>query len=265
MIQLLKIGSDPEFFIVDDKNNPIGSYVFFDGTKEEPEEMDNGFGILKDNLLVEGNIPPSASKEEFVDNMEFLKELIQSVLTPQKAILHSADVMEFDPMWINTPDGQYFGCSQFKSAYAKKNFDTPTLRNNKRQAGFHIHISYTINDKCDIFKREMNGLIAKAMDCFLGMPSDEILFSEERRGSYGVLGAYRDTSYGLEYRSLGGFFTASEYLPWVYDQTIKAIDFCKSIENLELLRTLTSANNKNYEKLNISLAKQIPVKIQIPV
>ena len=109
----------------------------------------------------------------------------------------------------------------------------------------------------------MNSLIAKAMDCFLGMPSDEVLFSEERRGSYGVLGAYRDTSYGLEYRSLGGYFTASKYLPWVYDQTIKAINFCKSMENLKLLQTISSAHNNNYEILNISLAEQIPVKTKI--
>lgn len=263
MIKLDKIGSDPEFFIVDREDSPVGAFLFFEGTKHNPQDVGNGFAILKDNLLVEGNIPPASTRQEFIDNMEMLKALINSVLKPQKARIMSLDVMKYHEMWINTPDGLDFGCSQFKEAYSMKTLQTPMLEGCGRSAGFHIHISYKTEDGFPFSKIELNGLIAKAMDYFIGLPSDQIFYSKERRSAYGILGAFRDTQYGIEYRSLGGFFTKKQYLGWVYDQTVKAIEFCSDLSNLKLLKEVKEAKIENYEKLGINLGIQIPEKITV--
>ena len=127
----------------------------------------------------------------------------------------------------------------------------------------HVHVSYKMDKSCPVSKIEMNGLLTKAMDYFLGLPSDQVFYSKERRSAYGVLGAYRDTAYGFEYRSLGGFFTKKQYLGWIYDQTVKAVQFCSRIENLELLRNIHEAKIENYEKIGINLEEQIPEKIKV--
>lgn len=259
MIKLDKIGSDPEFGIVDSIGQPLPSFLFFDGTKKTPELMGNGFAVLKDNLLVEGNIPACATKEKFIDSMKFLKSLIEVPLKEEDLEILSEDLIEYNPIWINTPDGQEFGCSDFKSAYKRNNIRTPHLTTDIRQVGFHIHVSFDIIDKRFSRKKYANYL-TKAMDYFVGIPSDQILYSKERRESYGALGSYRNTPYGFEYRSLGGYFTKDHYLEWVYDQTVKAIQFCSVLTNLEKLDKVTDPSIENYKLLNINLGAQVPVK-----
>lgn len=261
IIKFKTIGSDPEFGIIDGNNNPLPSFIFFDGTKDKPKKMGGDFAILKDNLLVEGNIPACETKEEFVDAMKFLKDLIQIPLTTENLKVASEDILEYNEMWINTPDGQEFGCSKFKAAYRKRELDTPILNGLKRPIGFHIHIGYEVLDK-SFNRKELNNLIAKAMDLFVGMPSDEIKYTPERRANYGALGSYRDTSYGMEYRSLGGYFTQDKYLPWVYEQTVKAIEFCGIEKNLELLESFAVASKDNYDIANININEQIPQLIK---
>lgn len=264
IISLDKVGSDPEFFITDHEDKPIASFLFFEGTKDDPQDVGNGFKILKDNLLVEGNIPPANNRQEFIDNMEMLKSLISAVINPQKAKLIANDMMKYDDMWINTLDGQSFGCSVFIDSYTGKIIQTPILRNDNRTAGFHIHISYNkLQKKLPMKTNELNRLIGKAMDYFIGIPSDKIFSTPERRNNYGVFGAIRYTPYGLEYRSLGGFFTQKKYLGWVYDQTEKAIEYCSDLENLEKLTTITSASEDNYAFLGINIEQQVPELIKV--
>lgn len=263
MIKFNKIGSDPEFFLVDKEGNPVPSFLFIEGSKHDPQVMEPGFSVLRDNLLAEGNIPPVDNKEEFIDNMKTLKRIINILASSGDAKITYADIMKYHPMWINTPDGQEFGCSMYMNAWTGKEVQTPMLEGDTRSAGMHIHISYDIVDKnCGINKTEFNRLIAKAMDYFVGIPSDQIFYSGERRKFYGALGSYRNTNYGgVEYRSLGGFFTQDKYLGWIYDQTMKAIDYCKEIHNIELLREIHSPDVKNYEILGINLEEQL-IKIK---
>jgi len=55
---------------------------------------------------------------------------------------------------------------------------------------------------------------------------------QRRFENYGGLGQYRETSYGLELRSLGGFFVDEKYLSWVFDQLEKAIGFIQFEQNI---------------------------------
>ena len=79
MITNITVGSDPEFFIIqkyEDAEFPIPAYEIIPGTKSDPIDFGNGFKVLIDNVLVEGNIPPANTREEFVNNMRMLKSII---------------------------------------------------------------------------------------------------------------------------------------------------------------------------------------------
>ena len=110
----------------------------------------------------------------------------------------------------------------------------------------------------------MNQYIAKAYDYFVTYPSRLHHYDEFRAKYYGMFGVFRDTSYGIEARALGGFFTDDKYLEWVYNQTIKTIEFCSNQDNLLALDNITEPEMgnedlmfNNYSALGIELNNQL--------
>lgn len=97
----------------------------------------------------------------------------------------------------------------------------------------------------------MNGAIARAFDYFVVYPARLHHNDEFRAKYYGIYGSYRDTSYGLEVRSLGGYFSKDKFLGWIYDNTIKMLEFCSSLENIEKLKKVDSL----YETVDSKLIK----------
>ena len=260
MIKFDKIGSDPEFGVIKD-GQMLPSYMFINGKKNEPEEIENGFFLQKDNLLLEGNIPPSSSKGEFIESMKFLKMLANTIVSQKGAELICGDLFEYDDEFIQTEDGQTFGCSGADHTYSQMSHRTPKLRGNKRPVGGHIHLGYEIvTDKYD--HEDLNYALAKAWDYFVTMPSDKVLYTKERRESYGITGGFRHTRYGLEFRSLGGHFMKDEYLEWIYNQTMKVVDFVSIESNYKKLLLVKSCDEKYYKLLNINLDEQIPSTVK---
>jgi hypothetical protein len=256
MIKFQTIGSDPEFVIRKGRSY-LPSFMFTDGTKKEPEDFGNGYKILKDNLTIEGNIPPASSKEEFISNFKRLKAIISERVAAQKAVLVEADLVTFAPKYIFTPDGQEFGCSSYEDPYLDMTLPSPALVGYSRSCGMHIHVGYDIiSDKYT--QEQYNNAIAKAWDFFVTIPSDKILFTPERRNKYGKYGSYRHTSYGGEFRSLGGYFAKDEFLPWIYDQTMKVIEFVANEDNFLKLQQVESADEMYYDFLEININEQIP-------
>ena len=105
MIKFKTIGSDPEFCIVKGRTN-IPSFMITDGTKKNPEDFGGGYKILKDNLTVEGNIPPAFNKEEFIENMKTLKQIINDRAAIIGAKIKETDLEAYAPKYIFSPDGQ---------------------------------------------------------------------------------------------------------------------------------------------------------------
>jgi len=101
MIKFDTIGSDPEFLIHNGEEF-LPSFMFIKGTKKNPENKGNGFAILKDNLLIEGNIPPARERDEFIGYMTLLKELINDVLEVSGAKLFEDDIAAFEDKYIFT-------------------------------------------------------------------------------------------------------------------------------------------------------------------
>lgn len=256
IIEFQTIGADPEFGIKKDGIS-LPSYMFIDSEKGNPKKIAKGFGVVKDNLLIEGNIPPAKTKQGFVENMSMLVHLISVILSKSNANLYFEDIITYAKEFIDTPDGQSFGCSSYVDAWGLQVKQSPSLRGNNRPIGGHIHIGYKILDE-NYSQKDLNPALARAFDYFLSLPADTVKYCKERRENYGSLGSFRDTKYGFEYRSLGGFFMNMEYLGWVYDQSMKAIEYISDPENLEKIMAITEPLYEHYDTLGISLVNQIP-------
>jgi len=191
--------------------------------------------------------------------MKTIKRLINERIEGSGAKILSADTALYSDDFIMSQDGQEFGCSSYVDVYQEESLPSPQLEGNIRPCGCHIHIGYNIESnplKLDDY--QINIAIGKAMDYFVGIPSDKIHYSKYRRNNYGKFGSIRMTAYGLEYRSLGGYFTNDEFLAWQFQQTKKAVEFVSNIDNYEKLSILTCADEKFYDFLEINLDEQIP-------
>lgn len=132
----ITIGADPEFFIVDKRGEAFPATSLFNGTKDSPENVGGGFALVKDNVLIEGNIPPANNEEEYIHNMKTLKAMINEVLEIAGLELHAADSMTYKPRFLKHPEAMEFGCSAFKNAWQIGSFAADNMsRFNKRVAG----------------------------------------------------------------------------------------------------------------------------------
>lgn len=99
----------------------------------------------------------------------------------------------------------------------------------------HIHIGLDEDHLTESFKQA----VIRACDMFVTLPAIEITGMNYRTSNlYGILGAMRLKSYGVEFRSLGGTFFNPKYFAWIYDNVEKAINF--AVENEDLLVNLPS-------------------------
>lgn len=87
------IGSDIEWFIKNEKGEVVSAEGLIKGTKSEPfcfNPANKGFSTSLDNVLYEGNIPPTNNKQEFIDNIDYLKNYMNSSLPNGYSIYESA-------------------------------------------------------------------------------------------------------------------------------------------------------------------------------
>ena len=239
------IGSDPEAFIVNDISGLVVSAKrFTDGTKNEPEIIDtvydgNGkdrgnWALLNDNILIEGNVPPAKDVVEFVNHMTTLWNMMNNRALTRNAHLHNSDCETISEALLQTDEAKEFGCSSFRDAWNENvEIETPQLNGNYRPAGCHIHLG--LDNVSDSLKMA----IVRAFDMFVTLPAIDITGMNYRTSNlYGILGACRIKSYGVECRSLGGTFFNPKYFAWIYDNVKKAINF--AVENEDLLVNLPS-------------------------
>ena len=107
-------GSDPELFLVNTKTKRIVSAIDkIPGYKEEPykEGLPEGFGLQTDNILAEFNIPPVTQESEFIDAIEFMKNVIRDkakAIDPNFDILCQASA-KATPKELRHPQAKEFG------------------------------------------------------------------------------------------------------------------------------------------------------------
>lgn len=232
------LGSDPEAFVVNDTTKrAVSSKRFTEGTKDQPEELGGGYALLNDNILIEGNVPPGRNREEFIANMTQLHAFMSERAAMRLAHIENHDCMAIDDVLMQTDEAKEFGCSSFRDAWNELiEIETPQLNGNQRPAGCHLHIG--IEGLTDYEKMA----IVRSMDIFLTIPSIEMSGQSYRTSNlYGLLGANRIKSYGVEHRSLGGFFFKPEYFGWIYDRTVLAVDYAeKNTERINDFPNITT-------------------------
>ena len=220
------IGSDPEMFIKDKTGKIRSGIGIFNGTKDKPIDIGNGCAIQEDNILVEFNIPPTNNLSNFLDSISYSKEYIKTLLIPLDFELHYSSSERIEANILEDERTQIFGCSPSYNVVTQDmsvaNFEFLTESERLiRSSGFHIHIGYE-NPTEEFSERLVLCFELFVTLSLLKLDNDKY----NRRMLYGLVGDARMKPYGVECRSLGGYFLKDEkLLTLVWERTMKAIDF----------------------------------------
>lgn len=260
MIHNFKIGADPELFFI--KNNkPFSVEGLIGGTKEFPKHIgNNGCALQEDNVMAEFNIPPCNNKEEFNNNIKFMLDSLDSIAKSNGAELSITPSAVFDKKSLSTLQAKEFGCSPDLNAYSFTENPRVEINEDIRVAGGHIHIGYNNPDP------EINLVLVRVLDIFLGLPSVLLDKDDTRKEYYGNAGSYRNKPYGVEYRTLSNFWIATKELrEWVFNQVKLAISFINNNEFSELTdnqwSSIELAINDSDESLALALEQEITSKV----
>ena len=205
MEELITCGGDPEYWIVDD-NGPIPAHEFLPGTKEQPHKLPSG-AVQVDGMAVEVNIDPASTAEEFEHNVHAVLGEVRKLVPPAYRFSYEPSVEFLGSTIARVPEvHKELGCSPDWNAYSGLQNISPMLELQKipnvRSAGGHIAIGWGKDlDKtsqshiwdCEIYIKTIDELYCTFKDMW---DKDTI-----RSRLYGKPGAYRPTSFGVEYRT----------------------------------------------------------------
>jgi len=222
-----KIGSDPEYALIDQNNFFVSAIGKVGGSKSVPLSIGNGCSRQEDNVAIEFCIPPCTNKKEFLDYLNYCEEKGDELVSKMNLKLVAVSSANYREKELANKNAQQFGCSESNCAYSYYSMKPDTKQaGNMRTFGFHIHVGFKMPD--DVDAESIQNFI-KYMDMYLGLPSILIDDDSKRRTLYGKAGDYRVRAINddlvIEYRSLGGALLATDDLKaWVYDNTLLAIE-----------------------------------------
>lgn len=231
-----KLGSDPELFL---KRRDTGEYFpaigLIGGSKHDPKQMEGlakGYTWQEDGVAVEYNVPPSGTKQEWINVHNTALKFIRQNISEEEFELALDASAEFNSEYLEMPGARIGGCETDNNVWLKEvNPKVDLLQTNTRSCGGHIAVSF--KEGKDLILCEE---LVKSMDLFLGVPSVLIDSDKLRRSLYGKSGSFRfGTKYtGIEYRVLSNFWLKSqETLLWSWDNTILAIDFINAGKTID--------------------------------
>lgn len=205
------VGADPEVMLYNtDEKRIVPACGIVGGTKRKPlhynKSLQKGFTIQEDNVMVEFNIPPARTADQFC---EYIRTALSTIgeylktLGPYQMRYTSQHKFANEQLWHEK--AMAFGCSPDFDAYKNgdehKAIDPATLKDKVgawRFAGAHVHLGVT----CEIPAFVM----AAFADYFIGMSGVGFDKQTKRRELYGQPGRYRPTAYGFEYRSPSNYW-----------------------------------------------------------
>lgn len=242
------IGSDPEIFIKNRDTGKVSSIIGkLGGSKENPLDIGNNCTVQEDNVLAEFNIPPCSTKEEFINSINYCKDYIATIIAGHGDELHYSSSEQLEDDLLQNENARIFGCSPSVNIITQEpnSFDIETLDEEDkklRSSGFHIHFGY--DDPTDDF----NDRLICAFELCVTLPLiSKDLDVYNRRKMYGAIGDFRTKSYGIECRSLGGYFLKDdESLSEVWDKCQEAINLANNekFKTEELLKMLSFCVNE---------------------
>lgn len=220
MIQ--RVGSDPELFL---RRN--GEFVpaigLVGGTKKRPKKHGN-IGLQEDNVMVEFNIPPATTEPELKEYMHLGLQTIQNLLPDYELVIVPS--AEFDPKYLTSKKARESGCDPDFDAWTRSIRVPACMKGNIRYGGAHVHFQLPPKYRDD-FDFVVN--FVRALDIYLAVPATRYDKDKRRRLAYGMPGAYREKSFGIEYRSLSNFWI-KDYTAFVWDGAHKAFEYATRVE-----------------------------------
>lgn len=219
------VGADPEFFVKPKKGKaPVSAYGLVPGDKKHPYKVNKG-AVQVDGMALEFNIDPAKGPRTFVRNINTVMAEIMA-MTPEVEMFEEC-VAEFGLEYIQAQpeEAKILGCEPDYNAYTGKANPRPDANTPFRTAAGHVHVGWTNDvDPTHPDHFEACKILTKQLDFHLALPS--LLWDEnkKRRELYGQLGAFRPTTYGMEYRVLSNAWLKSDLLKHtVYGNTMKAV------------------------------------------
>ena len=254
MIKNVTLGADPELFLQNEVEI-ISAEGLIGGTKEEPREVPglDGFFIQEDNIMVEFNIPPSKTSEEFQENIETMLDFVEEVGRVYDCSISKEASADINEDFLGTPQSETFGCEPDFNVYTgEENNVTVPFGSRLRTCGGHIHIGY------DSPNANTSAAIVAAMDITLGLVSLSMDKDDRRRQLYGDAGSFRFKEYGVEYRTLSNFWIFDKKtVDWAWKGTHSAIELVNSGIMSELTVKFGADIQNSIDSDNKKLAKQL--------
>lgn len=226
--ELLKVGTDAEFFLRNKNGSPVPVVGLLGGTKENPKpvpELGEGFAVQEDNVMPEVNIPAAADSASFVRDCGLIIAHLTNEMSRRDLVLDISGSAFFVPDLLQSLQAQTFGCQPDLNAHLRgenviDRDNVLLVKHGLRTAAAHVHLSFNVDGKAppkgDNLIREP---IVMMCDFAYGLPS--VLLDEDtlRRQLYGKAGSFRSKDYGIESRVMSNWWLRSpEYIKWVFDQ-----------------------------------------------
>lgn len=255
MVYNLSVGADPEVFFERD-GEIISVEGLIGGTKASPKPITNyGHSIQEDNVMAEFNVPPSSTSQEFVDNIEYVKDYLEIAAGLHDAKLNFSASARLDKKYLKTKQARQFGCEPDWNLYLRDENCKPKSNTTLRTCGGHIHVGYDVPNQVTSLN------LIRAMDATLGLKSLFIDTDDQRRQMYGKAGSFRFKPFGIEYRTLSNFWIATpELIKWAFDETVNAVNLVNEgfiPEIVHLSTEIESAINNNDRDLATILLGKI--------
>jgi len=223
------VGCDPEVFLYSTTGAQgfVSAHDIVKGTKEEPFPVPGG-SIQKDGTSAEFNIIPASSAEEFTTHIkQALTSLQNEVQKVNRGLsIKVVPVAVFEKEYFkNLPESaKAFGCQADFNAHTSKMTTFKGTKEPFRTGAGHLHMGWTeaenILDDSHIYDCEA---VTKQLDASLYLMSLLWDDDDKRRSLYGLMGAYRPKTYGVEYRSLSNVFVKDPDLHrYVFEASVRA-------------------------------------------
>lgn len=255
-----KLGADPEFFLTKG-GVPVSAEGIIGGSKWEPILFDKrGFYMQEDNVMVEFNIPPAETKQQFVDYIEYAKEYLETLvrLKGNFECLYYPSA-QFSKEELSSDQAKLFGCDPDFNIYTQMVNQAPSAASmTSRFAGGHIHIGFDYQSQAQIED------LVKALDMTIGVNSVLLDPDSFRKQFYGKAGNIRFKSYGVEYRSPSNFWIKDRvHTAWIYDKVEEAFSILDDIDQFyDLEEDVIDVVNNNKVNQAIELSELISERIK---
>ncbi len=170
-MQVVSFGCDPEIFLRDPSGKIKSAIGLFGGTKEKPEPLKtlgDGYAVQEDNVLMEFNIPPAYTPEQFVSSVQKTVDLLSKRAAKYGLSFAKGSAYSLDPEELQHPKSKVFGCDPDYNAYTGEKNPPPKANDPcLRSAGGHIAVGFDVyknpSEKTKKNKKVVNSLSEKWM------------------------------------------------------------------------------------------------------